>query len=237
MWICIFLVRTWRIFWYQSYLGLLKLFVFTLSAPPFSSGWAIACSLLKVYNKKKIYFYSVNTKYTSSRELKTSEFSLVLHTRENSDVFNTLDGIHLVFTSKSKYPLFIRSWCKNAFNTRSKCYIENIRWESFDIRFTRQGFENACWHCQACQAIQHAFSKPSLVRRKPGILFNSLPSWFTIQTRKYDVIIDFVSIQRHLRRHTKSITSSWPDKGTCREIDNVYQTKCNFAVNLDHGNW
>ena len=28
---------------------------------------------------------------------------------------------------------------------------------------TRQGFENACWHREACQAIQHAFSKPSLV--------------------------------------------------------------------------
>ena len=41
----------------------------------------------------------------SSHELKTSKFSLVLHTRENSDVFNTLDEIYLVFTSKSKYPL------------------------------------------------------------------------------------------------------------------------------------
>ena len=36
----------------------------------------------------------------SSRELKTSKFSLVLRTRENSDVFNTLDEIHLVFISK-----------------------------------------------------------------------------------------------------------------------------------------
>ena len=25
-------------------------------------------------------------------------------------------------------------------------YIENTRWVSFDIKFTRQGFENACWH-------------------------------------------------------------------------------------------
>ena len=33
----------------------------------------------------------VNTKHISSRELKTSEFSLVLRTRENSDVFNTSD--------------------------------------------------------------------------------------------------------------------------------------------------
>ena len=32
-----------------------------------------------------------------------------------------------------------------------------------DIKFIRQGFENACPHCEACRAIQHAFSKPSLV--------------------------------------------------------------------------
>ena len=42
-------------------------------------------------------------------------------------------------------------------------YIENTRWVSFDIKFTRQGFENACWHREARRAIQHAFSKPSLV--------------------------------------------------------------------------
>ena len=49
--------------------------------------------------KRKITF-PVNTKYNSSLELKTSEFSLVLRTRENSDVFNTLDEIHLVINSK-----------------------------------------------------------------------------------------------------------------------------------------
>ena len=49
---------------------------------------------------KKVYFLSVNTKYISSRELKTSKFSLVLRTRENSDVFNPLDEIYLVFTDK-----------------------------------------------------------------------------------------------------------------------------------------
>ena len=41
--------------------------------------------------------------------------------------------------------------------------IENTRWLSFDIQFTRQGFENPCWHCEACRAIYYAFSKPSLV--------------------------------------------------------------------------
>ena len=39
----------------------------------------------------------MNTKYISSRELKTSKFSLVLRTRENSDVFNTLDEYIIVW--------------------------------------------------------------------------------------------------------------------------------------------
>ena len=50
--------------------------------------------------KKKFTFFLVNTKYISSRELKTSKFSFLLRTHENSDVFNTLDEIYLVFTSK-----------------------------------------------------------------------------------------------------------------------------------------
>ena len=38
--------------------------------------------------------------------LKISAISLVLRTREISDIFNTFDEIYLVFTEKSKYPLF-----------------------------------------------------------------------------------------------------------------------------------
>ena len=53
----------------------------------------------KKYKIKMIFFF-VNTIYISSRELKTSKFSLELRTHENSDVFNTLDEIYLVFTSK-----------------------------------------------------------------------------------------------------------------------------------------
>ena len=34
---------------------------------------------------------------------------------------------------------------------------------SFDIKFTRRGLENAWWHREACWAIHHAFSMPSLV--------------------------------------------------------------------------
>ena len=70
--------------------------------------------------EKKIYFLTVNTKYISSRDLKTSKFSLVLRTRENFDVFNSLYEMSVfnfdVFNSlthsiwyspqKSKYPLF-----------------------------------------------------------------------------------------------------------------------------------
>ena len=49
---------------------------------------------------------TIDTKYMSSRELKTSKFLFVLRTHENSDIFNTLDEIILVFTSKHKYPLY-----------------------------------------------------------------------------------------------------------------------------------
>ena len=45
-----------------------------------------------------IYFFEVNTKYISSSVLKTSEFSRVRSTSENSDVFNSRDEIYLVFT-------------------------------------------------------------------------------------------------------------------------------------------
>ena len=51
-------------------------------------------------NKKKIYFFSVNTKNISSHVLKISAISLVLRTREISDIFSTFDEIYLVFTEK-----------------------------------------------------------------------------------------------------------------------------------------
>ena len=41
--------------------------------------------------------------------LRTSEFSPMLHTCENSDAFNTLNEIYLVFASKSRYLLCIWS--------------------------------------------------------------------------------------------------------------------------------
>ena len=54
-----------------------------------------------------IYFSEVNTKYISSSVLKTSEFSRVRSTVENSDVFKSRDEIYLVFTEKKVNFLFI----------------------------------------------------------------------------------------------------------------------------------
>ena len=50
-----------------------------------------------------ICFFEVNTKYISSSELKTSEFSRVRSTSENFDVFNSRDEIYLVFTEKKHF--------------------------------------------------------------------------------------------------------------------------------------
>ena len=47
--------------------------------------------------KRKFTFLGEDTKNISSRELETSKLSLVLRTRENSNVFNTLDKLYLVF--------------------------------------------------------------------------------------------------------------------------------------------
>ena len=49
--------------------------------------------------KRKFTFFSVNTKNISSHVLKISAISLVLRTREITDIFNTFDEIYLVFTS------------------------------------------------------------------------------------------------------------------------------------------
>ena len=52
---------------------------------------------------ENIYLNEVNTKYISLSVLKTSEFSRVRCTSENSDVFNSRDEIYLVFNKKSKF--------------------------------------------------------------------------------------------------------------------------------------
>ena len=62
--------------------------------------------------KRKFTFLGVNTKNISSRELKTSKISLMLRTPENSNVFNTLDKLCLVFT------VSVRSRSRNVFFSR-----------------------------------------------------------------------------------------------------------------------
>ena len=61
---------------------------------------AFCCFLLVMSECLKVQFVALRFKYISSSELKTSKFSLVLRTRDNFDVFNSLDEIYLVFTSK-----------------------------------------------------------------------------------------------------------------------------------------
>ena len=47
-----------------------------------------------------MYFFTVSTKNISSHVLNISVISLMLRTREITDIFNTFDEIYLVFTSK-----------------------------------------------------------------------------------------------------------------------------------------
>ena len=87
-------------FWFLNYLSLLKRLFLHSQFVLFSVGETLHLAYKKHKIKRKFTFFLVNTKYISSCELKISEFSLVLHTRENSDVFNTLDEIYFIFTSK-----------------------------------------------------------------------------------------------------------------------------------------
>ena len=58
---------------------------------------------------KKIYFFLVNIKNISSHVLKMSAVSLVLRTREITDIFNTFDEIYLVFISKKlTFSIYLR---------------------------------------------------------------------------------------------------------------------------------
>ena len=109
MWICIFLVRSWQIFWCQNYLGLLKKFVFAFSAPPFSVDETLHVAYKKYKIKRKLTFFSVNTKYISSRELETSKFHLC-YACLKIQMFSTHLMKYIWYSpQKSKYPLFIFS--------------------------------------------------------------------------------------------------------------------------------
>ena len=55
------------------------------------------------------------------------------------------------------------------------------------MKFTRQGFEYACWHREACRAIQQALSKPRLV----NLISKDADIIFFLSARDYDVIFEF----------------------------------------------
>ena len=65
--------------------------------------------------------------------------------------------------------------------------------------------------------------KLDIKRREPGILFISLQVSSFFKLAIMMLLSSFVSSQRHWQLHSKSVTSSWPDKDTCHEIANVYQ--------------
>ena len=72
--------------------------------------------LEKKINKKKIYFFSANTKNISSHVLKISENLLVLCTREFTDIFITFDEIYFISPQKSKISSIISQyWSSLAF--------------------------------------------------------------------------------------------------------------------------
>ena len=88
--------------------------------------------------------------------------------------------------------------------------------------FWYQVYQARLWEClltvrglpsnSAC-VLKAEPGKLDIKRREPGILFISWPnvSLFKLAIMTYFSI--FVLVQRHLRRHSKSAMSSWPDKG------------------------
>ena len=113
---------------------------------------------------------------------------------------------------------------------------------SFDIKFTRQGFENACWHREACRAIQHAFSKPSLVNFGTWYPLISLPMvkhssnyrlwhnfWFLCWI---SVICDVI---QKVQRHHDLIKVTWDRKrllGYVETIQLILRVTDNWAFTV-----
>ena len=85
VWVCIFLVRTFQIFWHQNYFGFTKKIRFCISAPPFSVDERLHIAYNKYKIKRKFTYFGKYQIYLSL-EFKASEFSL--RTRDKSDVFN-----------------------------------------------------------------------------------------------------------------------------------------------------
>ena len=107
---------------------------------------------------------------------------------------------------------------------------------SFDIKFTRQGFKNTCWHREACPVIQHAFSKPgpvNLISNNTNLIFYlsaiQIDSLFKLANITYDrflcrfsVIDDVIQkVQSHhglIKAHTVRLTTFIKQRATLQLI-------------------
>ena len=98
MWVCIFFVRTWQLFLYQNYFGLLFYFRFCILAPPFSMGETLHVVYKKYKIKRKIHF-SVNTKYYTSWVKNIIILTRFQHTRWNifGIHFKTVNILHVYY--------------------------------------------------------------------------------------------------------------------------------------------
>ena len=67
---------------------------------------------------------------------------------------------------------------------------------SFDIKFTRLGFENACWIARQASRCQHAFSKPCLVNlisKDTHLVFSMYDASYSINSLSFDMHINWHS--------------------------------------------
>ena len=92
-------------------------------------------------NRGYLLFFEMNTKNISSSVLKTSEFSRVRSTSENSDVFNTQDDIFLVFIEKKVNFIFIFLYVTLAmycnWTAARNCGLYPIYYSAYDDRMTK----------------------------------------------------------------------------------------------------
>ena len=78
-------------------------------------------------------------------------------------------------------------------------------------------------------AIQHAFSKPSLInfisKDVNLVIYLSVYPFVHLQTSNHDIIIDFFTSIQHHWRHLMSDMSHQHAKDNFSEIETVYQAK------------
>ena len=129
----------------------------------------------------------MNTKYISSRELKTSKFSLVLRTRENSDIFNSLDEIYL--SRIVRKPDFCLCENKGADQLRSNCEADQrlcFRYTDSTISLLLKS-EISSFYLSSV-AAQAGLCQTWPETPKTGFLASRL-IWYSPQTSKYPLYI------------------------------------------------